>query len=106
MKIKDGANYQGLTMAMMQACEIIDRIFTRYDYICVLTSGKDGVHGEGSLHYEGRAGDFRTRQVTQENKQRIVSDCQRELGPEFEVILEDTHIHVEHDPQHNRRVTA
>ena len=106
MQIKDGANYDGLTREMREACVIIDRVYTRYDYVCVLTSGKDGTHGEGSLHYEGRAGDFRTRQVTPENKHKIIADCQKELGPEFEVILEDSHIHVEHDPQHNRRVKA
>ena len=106
MKIKEGANYEGMTPLMKNACAIIDAIFNRYDYVCVLTSGKDGVHGEGSLHYEGDAGDFRTRQVIPETRQKIVADCQRELGPDFEVILEDTHMHVERDPQHTRKVKA
>lgn len=104
MKVKPGANYDGLTGDMKRACEIIDRVYERYDYVCVLTSGKDGEHGEGSLHYEGRAGDFRNRQMPAENKGIVATDCRKELGNDFEVILEKTHMHVEHDPQHNRRV--
>lgn len=84
---------------MKAACEVIDRAYNDEDYMCVLTSGKDGKHKEDSLHYLGRAGDFRTRHVLPDIMQRIVARIKRELGMAFDVILEDDHLHVEYDPK-------
>lgn len=84
---------------MKRACEVIDRAYNDEDYMLVLTSGKDGKHKVGSLHDLGRAGDFRSRHVVPEIMKRIVARVKRELGKDFDVILEPDHLHVEHDPK-------
>jgi hypothetical protein len=99
MKIKPGANYDDLTPAMKRACSVAENAFNAYDYILVLTSGRDSVHGPTTLHGDGNAGDFRTRQIRDEIREQIVSDIRRELGKDFDVILESDHLHIEHDPK-------
>jgi len=99
MKIKPGANYDDLSDEMKRACAVAENVFASYDYILVLTSGRDGVHGPTTLHGEGNAGDFRTRQIRDEIRERIVADIRRELGKDFDVILEVDHLHIEHDPK-------
>lgn len=69
----------------------------------VITSLKDGVHSEGSLHYKGLAGDIRTFISTpgdvSESTIRNLRDCAAgTLGGEWDVVLEDDHLHIELDP--------
>jgi len=98
MKIKEGASIQGLDIRMRPALIVADRIWKELGQELVVTSGLDGEHSAGSLHYYGRAVDFRTRYFNE----REVADAKlflsRALGPDFDVILHSTHIHVEYDP--------
>lgn len=61
----------------------------------VVTSTTDGEHMPRSLHYRGLAVDLRLppRASTDE----VVSRLKQYL-PQFDVILETTHVHVEYDP--------
>lgn len=68
-----------------------------------VTSGLDGSHGPASLHYALRAADFGTKEFTAEVKAQIVREFQRELGGDYDVLLEfvgqpKEHLHVEFDP--------
>lgn len=71
----------------------------------VITSCMDSTHGEDSLHYALRAADVRTKNFPSvESKEAFVRALQRELGPQFDVILEqlgrpNEHVHVEFDPK-------
>jgi hypothetical protein len=65
----------------------------------VITSGKDGVHSEKSLHYSGKAFDFRTRHVEDDELLKVVKALKAQLGPDFDVVLEIDHLHVEWDPK-------
>ncbi len=69
-----------------------------------ITSAKDGSHMAGSLHYENRAYDIRTRNIvglaefplagrTWVDRMRLV------LGDDYDVVLEKDHIHAEYDPK-------
>ena len=64
----------------------------------VITSGIDGSHKSNSLHYKGRALDFRTRHLTDNQRVEIVSELKAKLGGSFDVLFEGDHIHVEFDP--------
>ena len=106
MKIKSGANFDEMTQELKQACAVVTSVYQDFDYLCVLTSGKDGKHGEGSLHYEGLAADFRTRQVKPDTIPLIADECRKRLGKDFEVFVEKDHIHIEYDPNHDRRIKS
>lgn len=70
----------------------------------VVTSGYEGSHNSNSLHYKGRALDFRTKSLTHRQKHDLVAEVRRRGGPDYDVILEDEgeldeHLHVEYDPK-------
>lgn len=68
-----------------------------------ITSANDSKHMEGSLHYKNRAFDVRIWNV--KNEELVpgwVARLKLALGPDYDVILEPTHIHVEYDPDTNQ----
>jgi hypothetical protein len=69
----------------------------------VITSGSEGTHMVGSLHYKDRALDFRTKHLSPAEKNTLVKAVKRRLGTDYDVILENAdgtneHLHVEYDP--------
>jgi hypothetical protein len=96
MQIKEGASLQGLQLVMREALIAGDAIWKGKNQELVVTSGTDGVHSAGSLHYYGLAVDFRTHYFTEPEKITVFNQLRNEL-PEFDVVLEKTHIHVEYD---------
>ncbi len=65
----------------------------------MITSGTDGQHMNGSLHYEGLAVDIRTLSATPEMRLAAFNSIKLALGENFDVILEKDHIHIEYDPK-------
>lgn len=71
----------------------------------VITSTGEGRHrATRSLHYAGgylgesRAFDMRIWTIPETHRREFVTRLQAELGTDYQVILEDTHIHVEWQP--------
>lgn len=70
-----------------------------------ITAGSNGQHRTGSLHYRYRALDVRTKDFpTRDAKDELVRQLQRDLGPDYDVLLEgvgtdNEHCHVEFDPK-------
>ncbi len=95
--IKSGVDLRGLQPQMALAYTIISKCYGMYD--CVITSGSDSKHGPNSLHYSGRALDIRTRHLAGQALQAIVDKVKECLGPQFDVVLESDHLHVEFDPK-------
>jgi len=62
-----------------------------------VTSALDGVHKTGSLHYQGLAIDIRSRTLPDELT--IANELRDDLGPDYDVLLERDHIHIEYDPR-------
>jgi hypothetical protein len=79
-------------MVARSVCEV-----EGYEF-CV-TSVREGTHMSGSKHYTGHAFDMRTRDMPDETKQRVRDDMAHRLGPDYDVVLESTHIHCEFDPK-------
>lgn len=96
--LKVGVRLDHLHRRMAIAIPRIAEVFDDCGYSCVITAGSDGVHSAKSLHYHGRALDFRTRHVPEHERQGIADLISLALGAEYDVILESTHIHVEWDP--------
>lgn len=85
---------------MLVTWPIIAEVFSDFGYDCTLTSGREGNHMNGSLHYLGKANDFRTFHVGDPVKIGLIAaDISRRLGPDYDVVVEHTHIHVEYDPK-------
>ena len=96
MKIKQGASLNGLKIVMRKALITAEATYNYYNKDLIITSGTDGEHSAGSLHYYGYAIDIRTRHLTQSEERDIyteIKDCLQWQG--FTVVLEKTHIHIE-----------
>ena len=73
----------------------------------VVTSVRDGQHSEMSLHYRGLAADLRSKHLTQEQRHTALILLKRELGADYDVLLEsegkpNEHFHIEFDPKEKR----
>lgn len=105
MKLKNGVILAGLDIRMRPALIAADKIWKKYGQELVITAGLDGAHSAGSLHYYGRALDMRINYydkdgvLQQFNKVMAADELDHELGPDFDVVLHTTHIHVEYDPK-------
>ena len=79
---------------MRPALKAADKIWKKQSRELVITSGLEGSHSAGSLHYYGLAVDLRLPP----DLVRATRELAAELGSQFDVILEKHHIHVEYDP--------
>lgn len=99
LRIKEGVKLSALHEKMWEACIAVAERYGRNGYYCMITSGRDGKHSPTSLHYSGRALDFRTHNVsTQQQKLKLAAEIADDLGDAFDVVLESDHLHVEFDP--------
>ena len=69
----------------------------------MITSGREGTHGQNSLHYQGLAIDLRVNDIPIEQATQFRDALRRELGPDYDVSIEkegtlEVHIHLEYDP--------
>lgn len=96
--VKKGVVLHGLDAKMHAAIHKAGRIWMRHGKMLVVTSGLDGRHKKGSLHYAGLAVDLRSRYFVPSIRKKVTRELQRSLGGEFQVIREKHHIHVEYDP--------
>lgn len=96
--VKKGAVLHGLDAKMHAAIHKAGRIWIRHGKTLVVTSGLDGRHKKGSLHYAGLAVDLRSSYFVPSTRKRVARELQRSLGDKFQVIREKHHIHVEYDP--------
>jgi len=105
MLIKPGVLLAGLRAEVLLGLLCVMKVFDKYKYELVITEATGGNHMTGSLHYQGRALDIRSKHITDPvTKARIVFDCQDALGENFDFILEgennlQEHFHLEFDPE-------
>lgn len=99
LKLKPGVRIIGLRPEIMLAVQVAASVYDKFGYDCVITSGTDGSHSRGSLHYAGQAVDLRTWIVNVEHRRPIRDEIAAALGGDFDVVLESNHIHVEYQPK-------
>lgn len=99
MRFKTGVKIKDVKAEMLFAAMVADEIWREFGQPegVTITSVTDGKHSKNSLHYEGLAIDLRTRYFNGAQKKRITELLRQRLTDEFDVVLERTHIHVEHD---------
>ena len=99
MKVKPGVSLKHLKPQMLVALTAAELIWWGRGEELVITSGSDGIHAEHSLHYLGYALDFRTHYFDPQVQEWIRDQLASALGDEYDVVLENTHMHVEYDPK-------
>ena len=102
MQIKEGVSLAGLNFNMRYALIQAEKVWRKHGKELVVTSGLDGSHSAGSLHYYGLALDFRTRYFSEQEVSLVFRDLHNALYKfGFTVLLEKTHIHVHLTPEDN-----
>jgi hypothetical protein len=96
---KPGINLVGLRSEMVLSAIVVADVYAELGADCIITSALDGAHSQTSLHYAGQALDFRTRTLTDAQKDVLAASVKLRLGADFDVILEDDHLHVELQPR-------
>jgi hypothetical protein len=98
MFLKAGVKVNGIQPEIIMAMLITEQVFKDAGRTLTITSITDGKHSRNSLHYAGLAFDVRTWNMTVDQKHEIARKIADALGDEFDVVVEDTHIHIEFDP--------
>ena len=98
IKVKPGAVLVG-SNAVNIILEEVELCFDNMGSSCTVTAGVDGTHRTNSRHYALAAVDFRTRNLTTQQKGGLVGRVQDALGDDYDIVLHETHLHVEHDPK-------
>lgn len=96
MLIKAGVDISRLRPEIRKKLTAIERIVDAIGQEeLVITSTYEGNHSAGSLHYADLAVDVRRT-----NRPDVVcQEIRRELGQDYDVVLENNHIHIEYDPK-------
>ena len=93
MLLKPGVDISRLNREIRRALGKIKRACGEF----VITSTYEGSHSPWSLHYANDAIDIR---MTSWNGTPISTEILRaELGKDYDVVQESTHIHIEYDPK-------
>ena len=96
MRVKDDSvRIEKLVPELASRLDDIERIYNMFNVELVITSGNDGKHQNGSLHYNNAAVDLRVYHILD----KLVQLLRNELGSDFDVLLEKDHIHLEYDPK-------
>ncbi|MDD2777565.1 MAG: hypothetical protein PHI16_01540 [Methanocellales archaeon] len=96
MLIKAGVDISRLTRETRKALSFCDRLLSSFNYELIITSTYEGNHSAGSLHYCNQAFDFRK---PPDHIHEIVIALKEMLGPDYDIIVEKDHIHIEYDPK-------
>lgn len=95
MLMKVDVILKGLHPVMRVVLREADRAFQRFaKREAIITSALDGSHSPGSWHYVGLALDFRTNDLQPGQIEQIRLYLVKSL-PEYDVVVEGTHIHIE-----------
>ncbi len=98
--IKKGVKAEGLRPEILLAIQEAREVYRDLnDADLIVTSLLEGDHNVDSLHYKGLAVDIRIRHLSKVDQATAAARLRVALGPEYDVILEKTHIHVEFDPK-------
>lgn len=97
--IKSGVIVEGLKKEALLAALVACKVYTEANQAFTITSLLDGRHSDKSLHYKGMAVDIRTRDLVSVTAHQIAKRIREELGSNYDVVVEKTHIHIEYDPK-------
>lgn len=100
MLLKFGVDISRLHKSIRTRLNIIDNVVYRNTGgEAVVTSTYEGSHSPGSLHYQNRAIDIRSKGIAVHDLNNILTELKMHLGErDYDIIKESSHIHIEFDP--------
>jgi len=96
MLVKAGVDIGRLRPEIRKQLPKIEKIYISIGEDFVITSTYEGNHSAGSLHYANLAIDFRR---PPEGKTFVHTDLINALGPDYDILFEPDHVHIEYDPK-------
>lgn len=100
MRFKPGVQIAGASSELILGLCVADSVHReRCGAEITITSVSDGTHKPNSLHYKGRAADLRTRDLAPSDRALFANVLRDALGAEWDVVVEDDHVHMEWDPK-------
>lgn len=95
------AKVKGMQPEILLAIIITEQLMRRmYERDLTLTSITDGHKDKPkSLHNSGYAFDMRTWSMNEVEETKFAKELSQLLGEEYDVVVEESHIHVEFDPK-------
>ena len=99
--IKPGVSIAGLRPEIVSGLAELREVCRDFKAPFVITSGTDGKHGTGSLHYVGLAVDLRRTDdpLRFGLAEQMLAAFKQALGAEFDAVLEKDHFHIEFQPK-------
>ena len=95
-----GTNGDGLANPIKSIENNVDTVFNNIKgRDSVVTYTTNGRHMKLSRHYSGNAIDLRTRDMTLRQVNKAQKMLRKNLGPQYDIVIERTHIHLEYDPK-------
>lgn len=79
-----------------QALAYIDLLFFKFGMEFAIYHTYDGMHMEGSLHFKNRAFDG---SLPTSHNEEVFSTLRAAMGPEYDLVVEKDHLHLEWDPK-------
>ena len=95
MRKKSGVILDGVHSKLFEAALLIEPILNKYNQECVITSGRESVHGRNSRHYIGCALDFRNRDMNPGDFVKVADKVRKVLGEEYFSQMESNHLHIQ-----------
>lgn len=98
MRTKTNVDLSKLKKVITSKFEIITvvcKLYNGKNYVPMITSTYDGIHMKGSKHYTHEAIDLRKWDMTRPIA--TTKALKHVLGKDYDVILKETHIHIEYD---------
>jgi hypothetical protein len=96
MLIKAGVSIDRLDHSIRTKLNSMDYELKTYGSELIITSTYEGNHSPGSLHYQNKAIDIRYPRL---KATEYITFLRNTLGPNYDVIEENDHIHIEFDPK-------
>ena len=98
LRMKQGVSPKNIKPECVLGMHLASSVFDDAGLDCIITSISDGTHSKNSRHYIGYAFDLRRRHIPDEETLNVIHDrLIYELGPEYVVILENTHFHIQYN---------
>lgn len=96
LRLSGRVRIQGIRPELILGLMILSDLCNAMGTSAVLTSVLDGEHMTSSLHYTGAGADF-ISDLT-ENRDEWLAELRKRLGPDFDVVDEGDHVHIEYQP--------
>lgn len=95
----------GMELPAWAAYMVAASVFHSYAATCRMTNSVEGEHSDKSLHYVGLAVDIGLGGIDVRIHQELADKIRAKLSPEYDVVLEPYHIHIEFQPKTKTKVT-